>query len=212
MCSSDLRGGLRWLHLVDLDGAREGRPVNGRILGVICRRAAQAGARVQVGGGLRDEAAVEGVLAAGAGVAMLGSAAIRRPAFVAECAARWPGRIGFSLDLRRGRPAVDGWLGDSPTDPVELAGELLAAGASQLAVTDTERDGTGAGPNLDLVSTFRARFPQAMLIAAGGIGKAADLTALARLRVDGAIVGRALLDGSLELRQALAAAAGSTTT
>lgn len=208
LAGSFLDAGLRRLHVVDLDGAREGRPVNAALVGAICGLAAMRGARVQVGGGLREAAAVEATLAAGAHTAMLGSAAVRRPSFVAECVARWPGRIGLSLDLRAGRPAVDGWLEQASVDPLELAGELLAAGARPLAVTDVERDGTGAGPNLALLERFRRRFPDAILLAAGGISSPVDLAALRALGLDGAIVGRALLEGSMDIGQALASVGG----
>ena len=203
-----LAGGVRHLHVVDLDGARRGSPVNAALVAELCRLAAQAGAQVQVGGGLRDAAAVERALAMGADFAMLGSAAVARPSFVRECSREWPGRVGVSLDLRAGVPAVEGWLADEPHDPVELAAELLDAGAARLAITDVERDGTAIGPNLELLGSFRERFPAAVLLAAGGVGSAADLAALASLGLDGAIVGRALLEGRLDVGEALVAAAG----
>ncbi|HUG47133.1 MAG TPA: HisA/HisF-related TIM barrel protein [Candidatus Limnocylindria bacterium] len=203
-----LRAGLRWLHVVDLDGARLGRPVNTAVVSEICRQAAASGAGVQVGGGLRDAASVEQVLDAGAGLVMLGSAAVADPRFAAECAQRWPDRIGVSLDLRGGLPAVDGWRRRSQRDAFELAAELLDSSVTRLAVTDTQRDGTNEGPNMELLEGFRARFPASTLLAAGGIAGTAHLEALAALGMDGAIVGRALLEGTLDITEALAACSG----
>jgi phosphoribosylformimino-5-aminoimidazole carboxamide ribotide isomerase len=202
-----LAAGVPRLHIVDLDGAREGRPVHLDLVARICRLAADIApaARIEFGGGLRDEASVEAALAAGTHDVVLGSAAVRDPEFLARCAVRWPGRVGVALDLRDGRPAVAGWTSEVDDDAFELADRLLAAGATRLQVTDIERDGTGSGPNLVLMETFRRRFPTTTLIAAGGITTTADLAALARLAVEGAIVGRALLDGSLNIGAALAA-------
>ncbi len=204
-----LSAGIGRLHVVDLDGAREGRPVNTRLLAAICRQAtAMAPAsRVQAGGGLRSIESVAEALAAGASEVILGSAAVADPHFLAECAAQWPGRVGAALDLRDGRPAVDGWRSTVADDPFTLAQRLLEAGAARLLVTDTARDGTGRGPALGLMADFRARFPDAVLLSAGGVASAADLAALARIGIDGAIVGRALLEGTLDLPAALAACA-----
>jgi phosphoribosylformimino-5-aminoimidazole carboxamide ribotide isomerase len=202
-----LAAGVRRLHVVDLDGARSGRPVNHRLLGQVCAVAAEAtpGSRVQTGGGLRRTADVAAAFAAGASDVILGSAAIREPAFLAACASRWPGCVGAALDLRDGRPAVEGWTATVDAEPLELAAFLLEAGAAQLLVTDTRRDGMRAGPALELMAEFRARFPSAVLLCAGGVTTAGDLTALARIGIDGAVVGRALLEGTLDIVEALAA-------
>ena len=206
-----LAGGVSRLHVVDLDGARDGRPTNLSVLDAICRLARQApGATpvaVQAGGGLRTLESVEATLAAGAQRVMLGSAAVREPGFVAECAASWPGRVGASLDVRDGRPAVDGWQATIAADPLDLADRLLEAGAAFLVVTDTARDGTGQGPALEMMERLRRRLPRASLLCAGGIASTADLRALAELGIDGAVVGRALLEGTLDLDEALAACA-----
>ncbi|MDQ3937703.1 MAG: HisA/HisF-related TIM barrel protein, partial [Chloroflexota bacterium] len=176
----------------------------------ICRLASDIApsARVECGGGLRDLGSVAAMLKMGVHEVVLGSAAVNDPTFLAQAAERWPGRVGAALDLRAGRPAVDGWTGERAAAPFELATQLLEGGASRLVVTDITRDGTGAGPNLQLMAAFRARFPKAVLVAAGGVGTTAHLAALARLELDGAIVGRALLDGSLDIGEALAACAG----
>jgi phosphoribosylformimino-5-aminoimidazole carboxamide ribotide isomerase len=215
--------GLRHLHLVDLAGARAGRPVATstiRALGQEAREAAPA-MRIEIGGGLRTIEAVADMLDGETpriDDAILGSKAATDPAFVADCADRWPGRIGVSLDISDGRVRVDGWrrdLADDATwrtrDKVELAARLLDAGASRLVVTDIRRDGAAAGPSLALMATFRQRFPKARLVAAGGVRGVEDLRALAGLGMDGAIVGRALLDGSLTIAGALAACRAQAT-
>jgi len=197
--------GVRRLHVIDLDGARAGRPVNDTILGEIGRLASGAGVRMEAGGGLRDAASVERLLELGVDEVLLGSAAVRDPLFLAACAACWPGRAGAALDVRDGQPQLDGWSAASDADPLELAARLLDAGASRLVVTDVARDGTARGPNLELMAELRARFPAAVLIAAGGVASTVDLAAVAGLGLDGAVVGRALLDGTLDVGEAVAA-------
>ena len=136
--------------------------------------------------------------------ALLGTAALERPAFVRECADRHPGRIGVSLDLRDGRPALDGWVRTGRADAIALARELVEAGASRLVVTDTARDGTMTGPNLDLLAELREALPEVTLVASGGIGSLDDLRAAAAIGCDGAVVGLALLSGAIDPAEALA--------
>ncbi|MDP8905577.1 MAG: 1-(5-phosphoribosyl)-5-[(5-phosphoribosylamino)methylideneamino] imidazole-4-carboxamide isomerase [Chloroflexota bacterium] len=205
-----LAAGVPRLHVVDLDGARLGQPVHLDVVVELARVRAEIApaAKLEVGGGLRSEAAVAAVIDAGGDEVILGTAALADRAFLARCAARWPRRIGVSLDVRAGRPAVDGWTRDLADDPFALAGRLLEAGAFRLVITAVERDGTASGPALDLLAAFRRRFPDALLVAAGGIARADDLAQLAELGLDGAIVGRALLDRSLDVGEALAACGG----
>jgi phosphoribosylformimino-5-aminoimidazole carboxamide ribotide isomerase len=197
--------GCRRLHVVDLAGARAGRPLQLPLLGEIVA-AARAGASdvvVEAGGGLRSPADVDALLD-GADEALLGTAAIEDAAFLRACAAAHPGRIAASLDLRDGRPALDGWSRTSEADAVALAQRLLADGASRLIVTDTGRDGTLAGPNLELMARLRAAIPDAVLVAAGGIGSIDDLRALDAVGCDGAVVGLALLTGAIDPEAAMA--------
>lgn len=198
--------GCRRLHLVDLAGARAGRPVQLELIGEVAAaaRAVDAAVRVEAGGGLRTAADVDAVLEV-ADDALLGTAAIERPAFLRACADRHPGRIGVSLDLRDGRPALDGWLRTGTADAVDLARRLVDAGATRLIVTDTARDGTLGGPNLALLATLRAALPDATLVAAGGIGSLDDLRAVAAIGCDGAVVGLALLSGDIDPAEAVAA-------
>ena len=197
--------GCRRLHLVDLAGARAGRPVQLELIGEVAAaaRAVDTGVRVEAGGGLRTADDVDALLAV-ADDALLGTAAIERPAFLRACADRHPNRIGVSLDLRGGRPAVDGWLRTGTADAVELARQLVDVGAARLIVTDTARDGTLAGPNLALLTTLRAALPDATLVASGGIGSLDDLRAVAAIGCDGAVVGLALLSGAIDPAEAVA--------
>ena len=198
--------GCRRLHLVDLAGARAGRPMQLDLVGRIvdAARGVSRDVVVEAGGGLRGDDDVDALLER-ADEALLGTAAIDDPAFLRACAGRHPGRIAVSLDLRDGRPALDGWLRTVEGDAVALARRLLDDGASRLIVTDTARDGTEAGPNLELLATLRAALPGATLVAAGGIGSLDDLRALDALGCDGAVVGLALLTGALDPAEALAA-------
>ena len=197
--------GCRRLHLVDLAGARAGRPVQLALIGEVvdAARASDAAVRVEVGGGLRTVSDVDALLAV-ADDALLGTAALERPAFVRECADRHPGRIGVSLDLRDRRPALDGWVRTGSADAIALARELVEAGASRLVVTDTARDGTLAGPNLGLLAELREALPEVALVASGGIGSIDDLRAAAAIGCDGAVVGLALLSGAIDPAEAVA--------
>ncbi len=194
-----VRAGVRRLHLVDLDGARAGRPVH---LDLASRLAATARevathVRIEMGGGLRRLADVGAALDAGMDVAVLGTAAIEDPELLEAAVGRWPDRIAVSIDVRGETVALDGWTRSAAADPVELAVQLSNAGVAQLIVTDVQRDGTRRGPNRELLARIRAAVPGTRLVAAGGIGSATDLRQLAALGVDGAVVGLALVDGSL---------------
>jgi phosphoribosylformimino-5-aminoimidazole carboxamide ribotide isomerase len=200
--------GCRRLHVVDLAGARAGRPVQLALVAEVAAaaRAERSDVRVEAGGGLRTDADVDAMLAV-ADEALLGTAAIERAGFLRGCTERHPGRIGVSLDLRDGRPALDGWLRTGTTDAVDLARRLVDDGAARLIVTDTARDGTLSGPNLALLAEIRGALPDAILVAAGGIGSIDDLRALADIGCDGAVVGLALLSGAIDPADALAALA-----
>jgi phosphoribosylformimino-5-aminoimidazole carboxamide ribotide isomerase len=198
--------GVRALHVVDLDGARAREPRQLPLLAslVAAAREADPSVRIESGGGLRNVDGAGAAFATGVDDVVLGTAAIERPAFVAECAGRWPGHVLVSLDLRDDRPVLDGWLRSDASEPMGLAQRLVAAGASGLIVTDARRDGTLGGPNLELLRRFRAALPETRLVAAGGVGSLDDLRSLADLGVDGVIVGLALLSGAIDLADALA--------
>jgi phosphoribosylformimino-5-aminoimidazole carboxamide ribotide isomerase len=192
--------GIRRLHVVDLDGAKRGEPVNtGAVRGIL---AAAQGVPVQLGGGIRTLASVETWLGLGIERAILGTAALRDPALVREAARRFPGRIGVGIDARAGRVAVAGWLETSETDALTLASRFEDAGVAALIYTDIARDGTGAGPNLAETLAL-ARAVAIPVIASGGVGSLADVRAARASGVAGLIVGRALYTGAVDLAGAL---------
>ncbi|HTV88751.1 MAG TPA: 1-(5-phosphoribosyl)-5-[(5-phosphoribosylamino)methylideneamino]imidazole-4-carboxamide isomerase [Stellaceae bacterium] len=194
--------GFEWLHVVDLDGAFAGRSVNGMVVQAI-RDAVPS--RIQLGGGIRDRAAIEFWLRLGIDRVILSTAALREPELVRRAATDYPGRIVVGIDSRDGRAAVDGWGQTGTTLAVDLARRFVGAGVAAIAYTDISRDGAMSGINLPSVVSF-ARQVGMPVIAAGGIGGAGDIAALAAHEQDGivgAICGRALYEGRLDPREAL---------
>jgi phosphoribosylformimino-5-aminoimidazole carboxamide ribotide isomerase len=206
LAAAFVAAGCRRLHVVDLAGARAGRPVQLATVGAIvdAARREEPTAVVELGGGLRTAIDVDAALGV-ADEVLLGTAAIERPGFVAEVAARHPARVGVSLDLRQGRPALDGWLREGTGDAVAIARRVLDEGAARLVVTDTSRDGTLHGPDLDGLGILRQALPDAILVAAGGVGSIEDLRRLRDMGLDGAVVGLALLTGAVDPRAAVEA-------
>jgi phosphoribosylformimino-5-aminoimidazole carboxamide ribotide isomerase len=196
--------GCEWLHVVDLDGAFAGKAVNGAAVRAILGAVA---VKVQLGGGIRGMAAIAGWLEAGVRRVILGSAAVKDPALVREACLRFPGQVAVAIDAREGKVAAEGWAETSGIAAEELALRFEDAGAAALIYTDIGRDGMLGG--LDLERTIGlARRVTTPVIASGGVGSAADLEAL-RARAEGAlagvIVGRALYDGRIGIREALEA-------
>lgn len=198
--------GCRRIHVIDLAGARAGRPVQLDVVETVvsAARGEAADTVIELGGGLRSADDVAAALAV-VDEAILGTAAVERPGFLAGCAAQFPGRVAASLDLRAGRAALDGWSRRGEENPVTIAERLLDEGASRLIVTETSRDGTLAGPDLDGLGRLRSLFPGATLVAAGGVGSIDDLRALDAIGIDGAVVGLALLTGAVDPAEAMAA-------
>jgi phosphoribosylformimino-5-aminoimidazole carboxamide ribotide isomerase len=196
--------GATWLHVVDLDAARDGvrPPAHAAVLAAL---AAAGGPALQAGGGFRDRAAVEETLTAGVDRVILGTLAVREPGTVADLATRHAGRICVSADIAAGSARIAGWLEDSGRSGTDLVREMSAAGVTAFLVTAVERDGTLAGPDLTLVDTVR-RATDGTLIVAGGIASVADIEAVRDTGGDAVVVGRALLDGRLDFEAALAAA------
>jgi phosphoribosylformimino-5-aminoimidazole carboxamide ribotide isomerase len=194
--------GAERLHLVDLDGARDGRPVNADSI-----RAIVKGVKVpcQLGGGIRDEAAVAHWLEAGIERLVIGTRALREPDWFRRMCGRFPQRLVLGLDARGGRVAAEGWLETSDVAATELAQSYAADPIAAIIYTDIATDGMLAGPNLEAMKALRSavRLP---LIASGGVTRAADVAALAAIPVEGCIIGRALYEGVLNLADALAAA------
>jgi phosphoribosylformimino-5-aminoimidazole carboxamide ribotide isomerase len=193
--------GAPWLHVVDLDGARLGHWCH---LDVIAQIVAAAGIPVQAGGGARDLAQVEAALERGVARVIVGTAATESLATAASWAARFGSRLVFSFDTRDRRVLTQGWLSESAQDPVAMAEKLRDAGACRFIHTDTVRDGTLRGPDL---SGLTALLPLGVpVLVAGGVATYADLEAIRDAGAEGAIVGRALLEGTIELGHALAIA------
>jgi phosphoribosylformimino-5-aminoimidazole carboxamide ribotide isomerase len=198
--------GARWLHVVDLDGARAGRPAQAPLVAAIC---AAVRIPVQVGGGLRDGAAVETVLEGGAARVVLGTVAVREPALCARLCRAWPGRVAVGIDARDGVARVAGWLEGGAVEATALARNAARNGAAAIVYTDIGRDGTEQGP--DLAGTRAvARAAGIPVIASGGVGSLEHVRAVAALAADGVagvIVGRALYTGAVGLSEALASGA-----
>ncbi|MDH3686129.1 MAG: 1-(5-phosphoribosyl)-5-[(5-phosphoribosylamino)methylideneamino]imidazole-4-carboxamide isomerase [Myxococcales bacterium] len=202
---------LRRLHVVDLDGAKRGEPVNVAALQAILAVAGDV--PVQLGGGLRDLAAVESTLALGVERAILGTIALRDPQLVRDAAKRFPGRVAVGIDGRDGKVAVEGWLESSETTVLELARQFEDAGVAAIIYTDIARDGMLGGPNLELTAEL-AETLSIPVIASGGVGSEDDLRrvqALAGRGVSGVIVGRAVYTGAVDLGRALATAVSADT-
>ena len=204
--------GCQWLHVVDLDGARSGGSPNRAAIEAIL---AAIEVPVQLGGGLRDLNAIEGWLARGVARVILGTAAVRDPDLLATACRRFPGRVAVAIDARDGRVALAGWESESSMPADELAARAADAGAAALIYTDIGRDGALAGPNIDATLAL-ARAVPIPVVASGGVATLDDLRALARAAraderaaIEGVIVGRALYDGRIELKAALAALRGS---
>jgi phosphoribosylformimino-5-aminoimidazole carboxamide ribotide isomerase len=195
-----VEAGAEWLHVVDLDGAVEGKPINGQAIAQI--RAA-VDVPIQLGGGLRRLTDLEDAFSAGVDRAILGTGALRDPELVISAVARWGDRIAVALDARDGRLATDGWLGQTDVRAVEVAQRLAQSRVRHFVYTDIRRDGTLTGPNLQGLSELIDQI-DADVIASGGIASLEDITAVATIGANGAIIGRALYDGRIDLAEAVA--------
>jgi phosphoribosylformimino-5-aminoimidazole carboxamide ribotide isomerase len=199
--------GATWLHVIDLDGARAGRPRQAAIVAAIVSEVGSR-MRVQVGGGLRDRASIAAVLDAGAERVVIGTAALHQPAFVGRIVERHGAeRIVVALDVRAGRAVGEGWRSDAAGSPVvDALTRVTDQGVEIFAVTAIERDGLLEGPDLALLGRL-VGLGRGRIIASGGIGSTADVLAVRQLGCAGAIVGRALYEGRLDLAATIAALA-----
>lgn len=194
--------GARHLHVVDLDGARDGTPVNFPIIAQIVR---QSGLAVQVGGGIRTEARIREYLDLGVARVILGSAAAKDPDWTRQMAERFGPAIAVGVDVRDGRVAVHGWETLTDLDALDFCHQLEAMGVSTIVYTDISKDGMLQGTNLEIYRRLTAE-TSLQVIASGGISFADEIRALRDMGVYGAIVGKALYEGALDLSQALALA------
>ena len=198
------QAGARWLHLVDLNGAFAGRPVNAEAVESIL---AAVSIPVQLGGGIRDMDTITGWLDRGVSRVILGTVAVENPALVNQAAQRFPGRIAVGIDARAGRVATRGWAEETEVMATDLARSFENAGVAAIIYTDIDRDGAMQGPNVAATEAL-ARAVSLPVIASGGVSRLSDLIELRDSGViAGAISGRALYDGAIDLAQALQALA-----
>lgn len=204
--------GCDWLHVVDLDGAFEGKPVNA---GAIREIVGAANVPVQVGGGLRDPSAWSWALGTGCKRVVVGSAALSDPESVVEATQKYPGRLALGLDVRGSEVATEGWVRSSGATPEEVIERLSDARFGAVVVTDVSRDGIRAGANIALVEKILAISPWPV-VASGGISSPEDLEALRSLELRhprgeslvGVVIGRALYEGDLSIAEARTALGG----
>ncbi len=198
--------GCTWLHVVDLDGAFAGRPVNADAVLAISVVAAAAGVPVQLGGGIRDPKTVAFWLENGVARVILGTAALTDPDMVKQACADHPGRVAVGIDARNGLVATEGWAETSDVMAQDLARKFEDCGVAAIVYTDIDRDGAMTGPNVEATAAL-ARGTSIPVIASGGVSSMGDLRALKQQEdsgIAGVVTGRALYDGGLDLKEALA--------
>ena len=194
--------GAEMLHVVDLNGAVEGRPVHKQEVTAICLG---FGVPVELGGGLRSLEAIEEALALGVERVVLGTAAYEDPDFLRAVCQKFPGKIVVGIDAREGRVAIKGWKEDTSMDAADLAKQCEEDGASRIIYTDISRDGTSLGVNIEETQRL-ARSLKIPVIASGGVASLDDIRRLKALEndgVEGVIIGRALYSGAFTLREAV---------
>ena len=192
------------LHLVDLDGAKEGKPENWEAISAIAKAISIP---IEVGGGLRDAERVSALFDLGVQYAILGTVAVEKPELVGELCKTFPGQIIVGIDAREGKVATRGWIETSEVMAVELAQRMSEMGAAEIIYTDIKRDGTMKGPNMEALKEL-AMAINTPVIASGGVSSVSDLMRLLTLGsagVTGAIVGKALYTGDISLKQAIRA-------
>ena len=198
--------GFHWVHVVDLNGAVQGKAINASAVEAIL---SAVSIPVQLGGGIRTLADIERWIEAGVSRVILGTVAVKQPEIVIEAARQWPEQIAVSVDVRAGKVAVDGWTADSDLDAITVARRFEDAGVAALIVTDIDRDGTVMGFNVEAFGAM-ADAVSIPVIAAGGLASVEDIVKLkARegVPVAGAVLGRALYNGAIDPAEALGVAA-----
>ncbi len=197
------RSGFSWLHVVDLDGAVQGVPVNAHAVRDILKA---VDLPVQLGGGIRTMAQIEHWLQEGLSRVILGTIAVRNPGLVKDACRNFPDQIAVGIDARAGRVSVEGWVHDANISATELAKHFEDAGVAAIIYTDIARDGTQSGVNMDETVEL-ARTTSIPVIASGGVGSLDDIRAVKKAGLPGVIVGKAFYDKSISPKEALALAA-----
>jgi phosphoribosylformimino-5-aminoimidazole carboxamide ribotide isomerase len=215
IASDFVRAGAAWIHVVDLDAARSGEPINRATVAGVAAAAATGHVRVQSGGGVRSDASADALWSAGVARVVVGTAAVEEPDLVRRLATANPGGVAVGIDGRDGEVALRGWLAGSGVSVADLAHQVADLGATAVIVTDIGRDGMLAGPDLPGLARVLDVTP-VDVIASGGVSSVADLVALAALRgptsgraLAGAIVGKAIYEGRLTVEEGVAACAPS---
>ena len=196
------KAGAQWQHMVDLDGAKDAVPKNQGVILEVCRK---SGLQVEIGGGIRSMETVFTYLEGGVARVILGSAALKNPDFVREAVKACGEKIAVGIDARGGKVAAEGWLDTSSVDYIELAGRMEDIGVRTIIFTDIAKDGMLSGPNLEQLEALN-RSVSCNIVASGGVSSLSDLSALRALGLYGAICGKALYTGDLDLQEALRAA------
>ena len=191
--------GAEWLHMVDLDGAKDAKPQNTEIF---CEIARETSLKVEVGGGIRSLETVETYLSRGISRVILGSAAVRNPELVKAAVKEYGDKIAVGIDAKNGMAAVEGWLDTSAAHYLDLAKAMEQIGVSTIIYTDISKDGTLTGPNLQELDAIN-RAVSCNIVASGGISNLDDITALRKLGLYGAICGKSLYQGTLDLKEAI---------
>jgi phosphoribosylformimino-5-aminoimidazole carboxamide ribotide isomerase len=194
--------GARWLHMVDLDGAVRGERVNAPLFVQIAR---ESGLAVELGGGIRDMASADYYLERGISRVILGSAAVRDPAFLRAAVRKYGERVAAGIDAMNGRVRAAGWLADGGADYIELAKRMEDMGLRTIVFTDISKDGTLSGPNFEQLAALQEAV-SCDIVASGGVTTLEDVRRLAGMGLAGAILGKALYKGTLSLAEAIAAA------
>lgn len=194
-----LAAGARMIHMVDLDAAKDGERLN---YGVVERVIRETGAAVELGGGIRSMQDIERVLALGVQRVIIGSAAVRNPPFVVEAVKTYGDRIVIGVDAKSETVRTDGWLGDSGENYIAFAERMESYGVKNIIFTDIDKDGMLAGPNFDQLAALRASV-SCKLVASGGVSTVQDILRLKKLGIEGAIAGRAVYTGTLDLAAAI---------
>lgn len=193
------QAGARWIHMVDLDGAKDGTRKNSAIVQAV----SQVGLKIELGGGIRSMADLEAVFAMGVTRAVIGSAAVSHPEFVEEAAERYGARIAVGIDTKDGRVKTAGWVEDSGLDYLEFAKSMDTMGVKTIIFTDIDTDGTLSGPSFDRLEELQ-KAVSCQIVASGGVSNNQDIRELNEMGLYGAIIGKAYYAGTVDLARAVA--------